>query len=173
MRAQPFHLGHQHLVEHVMDDGKVPTIILGSAQESDTLKNPYTVNERAAMIRLVYPWIQIFSIEDKESEEKWISAVTELIDHSPADPATIYIHEKDEDRYSFVYYGIQYSNEHYSKMYEVEGIEVEVLPTAEHDIRAQMIREDLKSHKDFLDPKVYQYIKELNVKKSKNTGYGI
>ena len=58
-RFQPFHLGHLHCVQHVLN--KVPEIIIaiGSAQFSHTLHNPFTAGERITMIRLALDEVRI------------------------------------------------------------------------------------------------------------------
>ena len=50
-RFQPFHNGHKSLVDKMLKESKYSTIILGSAQESRTQKNPFTAEERINMIK--------------------------------------------------------------------------------------------------------------------------
>ncbi|MEM2915309.1 MAG: adenylyltransferase/cytidyltransferase family protein, partial [Candidatus Bathyarchaeia archaeon] len=51
-RFQPFHLGHLEAVKYMLRNSKEVIIVIGSAQESHTLTNPFTAGERVYMIRL-------------------------------------------------------------------------------------------------------------------------
>lgn len=51
-RFQPFHLGHLEAVKHILRNADEIIIVVGSAQESHTLENPFTAGERAYMIRI-------------------------------------------------------------------------------------------------------------------------
>jgi len=50
-RFQPFHLGHLRVVEWALDDFEELVILIGMADESHTLSNPFTAGERIWMIR--------------------------------------------------------------------------------------------------------------------------
>lgn len=50
MRAQPFHMGHYHLINEARKIADEVAILLGSAGESRSLKNPFTYEERKSMI---------------------------------------------------------------------------------------------------------------------------
>ena len=73
---------------------------------------------------------------------------------------TIYLHEKLEDLKDFTFRGIDYTNESYCKMYEIDGIHTTKLELSDIQIRAQAIRADLESNHKYLHPLVYAYIKE-------------
>lgn len=51
-RFQPLHLGHVRAIEWALSDGGVDelVIVIGSAQESHTLRNPFTAGERVEML---------------------------------------------------------------------------------------------------------------------------
>lgn len=51
-RYQPFHNGHLEVIREIVRDGECDELILviGSAQESHTKENPFTVGERILMI---------------------------------------------------------------------------------------------------------------------------
>jgi len=51
-RFQPFHLGHLEAVKHILHKIDELVIVVGSAQDSHTLENPFTAGERITMIRL-------------------------------------------------------------------------------------------------------------------------
>ncbi len=49
-RFQPFHLGHQAVLEKIAKEVEEIVIVIGSAQESHTAENPFTGGERMEMI---------------------------------------------------------------------------------------------------------------------------
>ena len=49
-RFQPYHLGHQAVLEKIARETDEIVIVIGSAQESHTLENPFTAGERMEMI---------------------------------------------------------------------------------------------------------------------------
>jgi nicotinamide-nucleotide adenylyltransferase len=51
-RFQPFHLGHLNVVKWALQSVDELVIVIGSAQESHTLMNPFTAGERIEMIKL-------------------------------------------------------------------------------------------------------------------------
>lgn len=54
-RFQPFHAGHLALVEQALKRASRVIILVGSAKEPRTLRNPWTFNERAKMITSSLP----------------------------------------------------------------------------------------------------------------------
>jgi nicotinamide-nucleotide adenylyltransferase len=81
-RFQPFHFGHLHAVEHVLSEVDEVVIVIGSAQYSHRLDNPFTAGERLTMIRgalneaKIAPikyWI--IPIRDIHVHMKWVAEV--------------------------------------------------------------------------------------------------
>ncbi len=52
-RFQPPHLGHVKLIEHALRVGEKVIIVVGSAQESFSLKNPLTAGERIELLERI------------------------------------------------------------------------------------------------------------------------
>jgi len=164
MRCQPPHKGHQHLIDKVISDGLIPVVILGSAQEFGTIKNPYHPLQRIEMIKLLYPGIKVFTLDDADCWDTWYTSLTKAIQlmvTTNLDEVTIYLHDKIEDLQDFTFRGVDYFNESYSKVYEVDGLHTTKLPISDIQIRAKSIREDLEGNKQYLHPKIYSYIKAL------------
>ncbi len=164
LRGNPFHIGHQSIIDKIIEDGLEPIIILGSANESFTRRNPHTAHSRATMIRLVYPDIEIAAVDDYPEYEDWLEDLLytiSMITDGSLNTSTIYLHEKLEDLHDFTFEGIDYLNESYCKLYELKGLHTTSLPISGIPIRAKAIREDLEGNKEFLHPKVYKYIKGL------------
>ncbi|MCG2909293.1 MAG: nicotinamide-nucleotide adenylyltransferase [Stygiolobus sp.] len=63
-RFQPFHLGHYNVVKWALKQVDELIILIGSAQESHTLSNPFTAGERIEMIRrtLLYDKMDLSTI---------------------------------------------------------------------------------------------------------------
>jgi nicotinamide-nucleotide adenylyltransferase len=49
-RFSPFHLGHLESIKFILDKVDELIIVIGSAQQSHTLSNPFTAGERLSMI---------------------------------------------------------------------------------------------------------------------------
>lgn len=54
IRCQPFHIGHDRLITKMMEECEHGTVIIGSAQESGTEKNPLPYFVRKKMIQNVW-----------------------------------------------------------------------------------------------------------------------
>lgn len=91
-RFQPFHLGHQHVVEKAYQSNKYKQIIflLGSADQARTPKNPFTFEERKKMISSTLDSLQIDNKEKIKVDilpihdfiydnQKWIAEVQNQI----------------------------------------------------------------------------------------------
>ena len=78
-RFQPFHRGHEHLVEVALDKG--PTIIaIGSSEAELSMSNPWNADEREAMIRA---WLdgreaKIIQIPDINDPPNWVEHATKF-----------------------------------------------------------------------------------------------
>ena len=85
-RFQPFHNGHLKMVQHVyMREGNV-IIAIGSAQESHTLRDPFTAGERYEMIyralkKGAVENFYIVPIEDINRNSVWVSHMESFLPH--------------------------------------------------------------------------------------------
>ena len=82
-RFQPFHLGHLNVVQEVMKEGLLPIIGIGSSEEENTLNNPFTSQERIAMIKLILDELgtkyEICEIPDINDNDKYVSHLETFI----------------------------------------------------------------------------------------------
>lgn len=53
-RFQPFHLGHKSVIDEALKRAKNVIMLIGSANLPRSLRNPFTVTERTAMIKGAY-----------------------------------------------------------------------------------------------------------------------
>ena len=78
-RFQPLHVGHMRTIRLIL--GKVDRLVLGigSSQYSNTLENPFNVEERRKMIELVLAdaldRLDVVGVEDIHNEPRWVEHV--------------------------------------------------------------------------------------------------
>ena len=85
-RFQPFHIGHLKDIKWILKKYDKIVIVIGSSQESNTEKNPFTLEQRKKMIvntlnsegikRGVYKIIEIPDVYDDES---WVKSILEKV----------------------------------------------------------------------------------------------
>lgn len=73
-RFQPLHHGHLAVLDAASAAGRV-TVILGSANAPPSLRNPFTVAQRTAMLQAVRPGLRIVPVPDYGDGAKWASHV--------------------------------------------------------------------------------------------------
>lgn len=81
-RFQPFHLGHLEAIKEALEEVEELVIVIGSAQYSHNLSNPFTAGERLVMIRralqeagIDLARIWIVPVPDVHLHMLWVSAV--------------------------------------------------------------------------------------------------
>ncbi len=79
LRAQPFHIGHQSLIDKMLAECTHVTVVLGSIQEQGSHRNPFSFDERKQMIQNVYPNINIMGIADINNATTWGKYVVDCI----------------------------------------------------------------------------------------------
>lgn len=81
-RFQPFHSGHEQLVESIATEVDELVIGIGSADASHTVRNPFTAGERMVMISNVLTDIDVQTyvvpLEDIERNAVWVSHVESM-----------------------------------------------------------------------------------------------
>jgi nicotinamide-nucleotide adenylyltransferase len=81
-RFQPFHLGHLEAIKVVLKECDELVIVIGSAQYSHNINNPFTAGERLVMIRkalegarIGYSRFWVVPVPDVHLHMMWVSAV--------------------------------------------------------------------------------------------------
>ena len=106
-RFQPFHLGHQAVVEAALTKAKEVIIVVGSSFAARNTRNPFTFEERRDMIKAVFPQnnVKVVPVSDYPYDDnKWVASVQSLVystmSYTP-DPLRIGLigHEKDGTSY--------------------------------------------------------------------------
>ena len=160
-RFQPFHNGHQSVIQKIINDELVPVILIGSAQESNTDRNPYSYNQRVEKIQSVFPGIITAPLIDVPcSNEEWIANLKEAIDliiENKADSIVIYIHNKPSEKGK---YGLP--NDTYITDLIDFAPKIDISYLCEVNVSATMIRENLSEQKENLHPEVYKLLLAYN-----------
>ena len=81
-RFQPLHLGHLQAVKDVLKEVDELVIVIGSAQYSHNLDDPFTAGERLVMVRkaleeagIDYARVWVVPVPDVHLHMMWVSAV--------------------------------------------------------------------------------------------------
>ena len=81
-RFQPFHLGHLAAIKDVLKEVDELVIVIGSAQYSHNLNNPFTAGERLIMVRkaleeagIDYSRVWVVPVPDAHLHMMWVSAL--------------------------------------------------------------------------------------------------
>ena len=108
LRGQPFHNAHLDTIKIAATIADKVLIILGSAQESRTLKNPFTVSERKAMVIDAIQTIDIkadfYTDHTRDylyDDNEWADGIKELAHNLEEDDSNIVLvgHDKDESTF--------------------------------------------------------------------------
>ena len=151
-RFQPFHKGHLSAIIDILERVKELVIVVGSAQYSHTLSNPFTVGERITMIKISLEEIEIHPsrywivpVPDVNRGTLWVSQV---VQYSPK-------------------FGLVFTNEPLTRRLFVEaGFPVEAVPFVDRqnysasEIRKRMLRGE--GWEELVPPRVRAFIKEID-----------
>jgi len=150
-RFQPFHLGHLEAIRHILGQLDDLVIVVGSAQHSHTLENPFTAGERITMIRLALQEANIspgkyviVPLPDWDIHKVWVA---HLLSQTPA-------------------FQVAYTNEPLTgRLLKEAGIKVEHIPFYHRDnFSATEVRRRLLSGENWeeLVPKsVAKYLRQI------------
>jgi len=81
-RFQPLHLGHLKAIKWILEKYDKIIIVIGSSQESNTEKNPFTAEERKEMINETLKSehtkkYEIIEIPDVYDDDAWVKSILE------------------------------------------------------------------------------------------------
>jgi len=86
-RFQPYHLGHQVVLEKIAKEVEEIVIVIGSAQESHTPENPFTGGERMEMIYAALSESDlrersvVTPLQDIKRNSVWVSHLQSMVPH--------------------------------------------------------------------------------------------
>ncbi|RLI17463.1 nicotinamide-nucleotide adenylyltransferase [Candidatus Bathyarchaeota archaeon] len=151
-RFQPFHKGHLYAVKRILEEVDELIIVVGSAQMSHELDNPFTAGERIEMIRRAL---------DAEGIDRGRYMLIPIPD-APAHTVWVSMVESQTPRFDIVY-----TNQPLTRRlmleagYEVRGIELYERERYEAtEIRRRiLVGEDWR---DLVPEEVYRYLMEID-----------
>jgi bifunctional NMN adenylyltransferase/nudix hydrolase len=79
-RFQPLHLGHQEVIESALSLSKKVLVLVGSAGQARSTRNPFTYDERAKLITDLYPNVITRPLRDHTyNDTAWITEVQQHV----------------------------------------------------------------------------------------------
>lgn len=166
-RFQPFHFGHQHIINEILLDGKIPVIMIGAGGNVD--KNPLSSCERRQLIEIVYPTeCKFITVYDCNDWDAWLNNIIlslNILSILSSD-VTLYYHNKEVDRYDhFKCFGKDYYNAFYTDIFTDTRIatkEVEFVKRSDIHVAANAtnIRDNFEGFKHLLDGRIYHQLKK-------------
>ncbi|MFV0627529.1 MAG: hypothetical protein ACK5N8_09330 [Alphaproteobacteria bacterium] len=164
MRVQPFHIGHNRMIEMMLKDCEMVTIVLGSIQEQGTERNPLNYTTRKKMIQNIYrnspdyPRLKIIGLFDINNPAEWAEYVMDFMVESFPDLAK-------PDVY---YAGSKYDAHWFRQAFE----KIELIDRTSQDfpfVTGTMVRDMIKfgdvRWKNFINPENHKIIEESFFKK--------
>lgn len=90
MRCQPLHIGHERIIDQMLEECDYMTVVLGSVQEKGTQSNPFTYEERRDMLYQTFKGKKIFvtglpDINDPPNWAKFVLDHVERLDGTSVD----------------------------------------------------------------------------------------
>lgn len=103
-RFQPFHNGHKAVVEAALEQAKEVVVVVGSSFAARNIRNPFTFEERKAMIEAVFPTdrVKVVPVSDYPYDDnKWVNAIQSIVDQAVPDAKDVGLigHSKDSTSY--------------------------------------------------------------------------
>ena len=160
-RFQTFHKGHEKLVDTGLMLCDRVLILIGSAQESGTERNPYDVNTRTDTIREIYgedPRIIIHSIPDLTHENdishEWGKYLLDTADRYIYKNPDIMIYGNDESRSNW------FAKEDLKNTSELIINRAE-MPISATMLRAFMVEDNRRAWMEHVNPKLHKMYDRL------------
>ncbi len=151
-RFQPFHKGHLYAVKRILEEADELIIVVGSAQMSHELDNPFTAGERIEMIRRAL---------DAEGIDRGRYMLIPIPD-APAHTVWVSMVESQTPKFDVVY-----TNQPLTRRlmleagYEVRGIELYQRERYEAtEIRRRILAGE--NWRDLVPEEVYRYLLEID-----------
>lgn len=160
-RFQTFHKGHESLVETGLKLCDRVLILIGSAQECGTERNPYNINTRTKMLKSIYgdnASVMIYGLSDMTNENdicpEWGRYLLDNVDR--------YIYKAPE----LMIYGNDESRSRWFAPEDIKDTSEFIVNRGRIPISATMVREAMvfdkrKEWMDMVNPKLHKMYNEL------------
>lgn len=160
-RFQTFHRGHEKLVDTGLLLCDRVLILIGSAQECGTERNPLNINTRTKILKAIYgdrPEIMIYGISDLTDENdirpEWGRYLLDNVDRYIHKNPEIMIYGNDESRSQW------FDKKDLSNTAELI-INRSDLPLSATMVREAMAKDDRKRWMFYVNPKLHKYYDEI------------
>lgn len=163
------HAGHEHLISKALEQCENLLILVGSAQESKTFRNPFDVGTRVRMLSELYEDdlnIHIANISDLTHEDDHSHEWGRYLLNEVRDWADICGIEAELD---VMFYGNDEEREGWFNPKDIEGVDQIRIDRADIPISATTMRSYLAWNNfdlwsKFANPKLHGYFEELRQK---------
>lgn len=103
-RFQPFHNGHKAVIDAALEQAKEVVVVVGSSFAARNIRNPFTFEERKAMIEAVFPTdrVKVVPVSDYPYDDnKWVNAIQKIVDETVPHAKDVGLigHSKDSTSY--------------------------------------------------------------------------
>lgn len=103
-RFSPFHNGHKAVIDAALEQAKEVVVVVGSSFAARNIRNPFTFEERKAMIQAVFdtPRIKVVPVSDfPYDDSRWVAAIQRVVDETIPDAQDVGLigHSKDSTSY--------------------------------------------------------------------------
>lgn len=103
-RFSPFHNGHKAVIDAALEQAKEVVVVVGSSFAARNIRNPFTFEERKAMIEAVFPTyrVKVVPVSDYPYDDnKWVNAIQKIVDETAPHAKDVGLigHSKDSTSY--------------------------------------------------------------------------
>ena len=103
-RFSPFHNGHKAVIEAALEQAQEVVVVVGSSFAARNIRNPFTFQERKAMIKSVFTSerVKVVPVSDfPYDDNKWVNAIQRIVDETVphAQDVGLIGHSKDSTSY--------------------------------------------------------------------------
>ncbi len=134
-RFQPFHLGHRHVIAGALGKARHVIVLIGSPNVARSVKNPFTYQERAAMLAAVFPEeiaagrLVVLPVDDfAYNDTAWVAAVQRAVKRAVlghANPKGATLHGMKDFKVGLVGYSKDASSHYLKSFPEWDLVEIE------------------------------------------------
>lgn len=164
-RMQMFHVGHEHLIHTALSIADRVLVLLGSAQEYGTVRNPFSVVSREKMVRAVFPGDEVIVAPlvdldaDQKVHEAWGIHLLEASRQHTRIVPDVYVYGKEDKNTNWFTSGqnISYLTKDMTEMI----VSRERHPISATQMREWMFLDEHAKWAKFANPKLRKYYDEL------------
>ena len=165
-RFQPFHHGHNSIIQQIIMDGRIPLLLIGHKGSLND-RHPLSITQIKELIRLLYPENQVMIeyVEDNDSWDKWYDTLMYKINlNTTLNNIVIYSHEKECDNTTFRFRDKYFVNCSQNECFIVDDIPIkyceEYIDNKGQVLSATKIREDKEYAMQHLDARIFKQLEE-------------